>query len=98
MGCFLVCGVLGLRPGIEPAAPASEGGDVTSEPPGKPLIWLPLDTQRTSEPSLFIHTLYSATHLNIVLTKMLARQGCPGFLSICCAPALGQPFLRFHCI
>ena len=34
-----VCGTLTPWPGIEPACPASEGKVLTTEPPGKSLLW-----------------------------------------------------------
>ena len=33
--CFVACGILGVRPGIEPVSPALQGGFLTTGPLGK---------------------------------------------------------------
>ena len=42
LSCLMACGVLALRPGIEPVFPALEGGFLTAGPPGNSLTSFPL--------------------------------------------------------
>ena len=38
LNCPVTCGILVAQPGIEPVAPALEGGFLTTGPPGKSLL------------------------------------------------------------
>ena len=49
LSCPAACGILVPRPGMEPASPALEGRFLTTEPPGKSLLYFkisdyPIDT------------------------------------------------------
>ena len=50
------CGILVPQPEIEPASPVSEGGFLTTGPPGKSLMWLSLYVSylRFAEPLAYV--------------------------------------------